>query len=111
MLLTTAHTACSGSSRHIVMCTSTPESERYRQWDRALQTLYCIAIERRNKPGRKVLVWMGFGWPARGPLERNDNAPLLGPADFQQHAFYFACGAFNAHTRGADGHLPGHSLG
>ena len=56
----------------------TPESERYRQWDRALQTLYCIAIERRNKPGRKVLVWMGFGWPARGPIERNDNAPLFG---------------------------------
>ena len=56
----------------------TPESERYRQWDRALQTIYCLAIERRNKPGRKVLVWMGFGWPARGPLERRDNAPSMG---------------------------------
>jgi VWFA-related protein len=56
----------------------TPESERYKQWDRALQTIYCIAIERRNKPGRKVLVWMGFGWPARGPLERRDNAPFMG---------------------------------
>jgi VWFA-related protein len=56
----------------------TPESERYKQWDRALQTTYCIAIERRNKPGRKVLVWMGFGWPARGPLERRDNAPFMG---------------------------------
>jgi VWFA-related protein len=56
----------------------TPESERYKQWDRALQTIYCIAIERRNKPGRKVLVWMGFGWPARGPLERKDNAPFMG---------------------------------
>ena len=56
----------------------TPEAERYKQWDRALQTIYCIAIERRNKPGRKVLVWMGFGWPARGPLERKDNAPFIG---------------------------------
>jgi VWFA-related protein len=56
----------------------TPESERYRQWDRALQTIYSIAIERRNKPGRKVLVWMGFGWPPRGPLERRDNAPFMG---------------------------------
>jgi VWFA-related protein len=56
----------------------TPEAERYRQWDRALQTLYCIAIERRNKPGRKVLVWMGFGWPPRGPLERGDKAPSMG---------------------------------
>ena len=57
---------------------ATPESDRYKQWDRALQTIYCIAIERRNKPGRKVLVWMGFGWPARGPLERKDNAPFMG---------------------------------
>jgi VWFA-related protein len=56
----------------------TPESERYRQWDRALQAIYCIAIERRNKPGRKVLVWLGFGWPARGPLERRDDAPSMG---------------------------------
>jgi VWFA-related protein len=52
----------------------TPEAERYSQWDRAVQTLYCIASERRAKPGRKVLVWMGFGWPARGPLEHSDTA-------------------------------------
>jgi VWFA-related protein len=45
------------------------EPERHALWDRALQTVYSIAIERRDKPGRKVLVWMGFGWPARGPLE------------------------------------------
>ena len=31
-------------------------------------------------------------------------------ADFQQHAFYFACGAFNAYTRGANAYLPGHGL-
>jgi VWFA-related protein len=43
-------------------------------WDRALQTVYSIAIERRDKPGRKLLVWMGFGWPASGPLEQRDTA-------------------------------------
>jgi VWFA-related protein len=42
--------------------------------NRALQTIYSIAIERRDKPGRKVLVWLGFGWPARGPLEHSDAA-------------------------------------
>ncbi len=52
----------------------TGASERYRLWDRALQTVYTIAIERRAKPGRKVLVWLGFGWPARGALERRDTA-------------------------------------
>jgi len=52
----------------------TEASERYALWDRALQTIYSIAIERRDKPGRKVLVWMGFGWLARGPLERKDTA-------------------------------------
>src|SRR5271168_4127816 len=53
---------------------ATAASERYRLWDRDLQTLYSIAIERRDKPGRKVLVWLGFGWPARGPLEHGDTA-------------------------------------
>jgi VWFA-related protein len=52
----------------------TTESERYALWYRAIQTVYSIAIERREKPGRKVLVWMGFGWPARGPLEHRENA-------------------------------------
>ncbi len=47
---------------------------RYVLWDRGLQTLYSIAIERRGKPGRKALVWLGFGWPARGPLEHGDTA-------------------------------------
>jgi VWFA-related protein len=42
--------------------------------NRALQTIYSIAIERRDKPGRKVLVWLGFGWPTRGPLEHSDAA-------------------------------------
>lgn len=52
----------------------TAESERVRLWYRDLQTVYSIAIERRDKPGRKVLVWLGFGWPARGPLEHGDTA-------------------------------------
>jgi VWFA-related protein len=42
--------------------------------NRALQTIYSIAIERRDKPGRKVLVWLGSGWPTRGPLEHSDSA-------------------------------------
>jgi VWFA-related protein len=53
---------------------ATAASERFRLWDRDLQTVYSIAIERRDKPGRKVLVWLGFGWPARGPLEHGDTA-------------------------------------
>ena len=36
---------------------------RYLLWDKALQTIYTIAVERRDKPGRKLVVWMGFGWP------------------------------------------------
>jgi VWFA-related protein len=43
-------------------------------WNRAIQTVYSAAIERREKSGRKLLVWMGVGWPARGPLEHRDAA-------------------------------------
>jgi VWFA-related protein len=50
----------------------TAEAERYALWDRDLQTVYTIAIERRYKPGRKLLVWIGFAWPPRGPLEHGD---------------------------------------
>ncbi|HLY43151.1 MAG TPA: VWA domain-containing protein [Terracidiphilus sp.] len=32
-------------------------------WDSALRTIYTIAIERRELPGRKALVWFGPGWP------------------------------------------------
>ena len=35
-------------------------------WDSALKTIYSIATERTDTPGRKVLVWMGFGWPISG---------------------------------------------
>ena len=53
---------------------ATAASERYRLWDRDLRAVYSIAIERRDKPGRKVLVWLGFGWPARGPREQRETA-------------------------------------
>ncbi len=36
---------------------------RYLLWTKALQAVYSIAVERRDKPGRKLLVWIGFGWP------------------------------------------------
>ncbi len=47
---------------------------RYLLWDKALQTIYTIAIERRDKPGRKLVVWMGFGWPVNlGAQPNRDN--------------------------------------
>ena len=53
----------------------TAESERYARWDRTLRAVYSIAVERRSDPGRKLLVWMGFGWPvARGREEHKDTA-------------------------------------
>jgi VWFA-related protein len=53
----------------------TAESERYARWDRSLRAVYSIAIERRSDPGRKLLLWMGFGWPvARGQVEHKDTA-------------------------------------
>jgi VWFA-related protein len=51
----------------------TAESERHTRWDRTLRAVYSIAVERRGNPGRKLLVWMGFGWPAvRGREELKD---------------------------------------
>jgi VWFA-related protein len=44
----------------------TAEKERGVWRDRALRAVYSIAIERRDKPGRKALVWIGFGWPVTG---------------------------------------------
>jgi VWFA-related protein len=49
----------------------TAEKERGARRDRALRAVYSIAIERRDKPGRKVLVWIGFGWPVTGGREEN----------------------------------------
>jgi VWFA-related protein len=49
--------------------------ESYARWARALRAVYSIAIERRGVPGRKLLVWMGFGWPvAPGRHELNSSA-------------------------------------
>jgi VWFA-related protein len=44
----------------------TTEEERYARWDRTRRAIYSIALERRDEPGRKLLVWMGFGWPGGG---------------------------------------------
>jgi len=44
-------------------------------WDSALRTVYTIAIERREEPGRKALVWMGYGWPLdTGHFDRLETA-------------------------------------
>lgn len=32
-------------------------------WDSALRSIYTIAIERKELPGRKALLWFGPGWP------------------------------------------------
>jgi VWFA-related protein len=50
---------------------------RYAMWDSAVRTVYSIAIERRSKPGRKALIWMGIGWPAsmQKSVELAVNAP------------------------------------
>ena len=51
----------------------TAESERVARWERSLRAVYSIAVERRRDPGRKLLVWMGFGWPVvRGREEHKD---------------------------------------
>jgi VWFA-related protein len=53
----------------------TAESERFARWDRTLRAVYSIAVERRGNPGRKLLVWMGFGWPVvRGREEHKHTA-------------------------------------
>jgi hypothetical protein len=40
------------------------ESERLARWNASVRSVYSMAIERRSKPGRKLLLWMGFGWLA-----------------------------------------------
>jgi VWFA-related protein len=42
----------------------TAASDRYVLWEQSLRVLYTAALERRDKPGRKALVWIGYGWPA-----------------------------------------------
>ncbi|HUN82766.1 MAG TPA: hypothetical protein VMU48_00235, partial [Terracidiphilus sp.] len=44
-------------------------------WDSALRTIYTIAIERRELPGRKALLWFGPGWPSdTGHFRQNQDA-------------------------------------
>jgi VWFA-related protein len=51
------------------------ESERYARWHRSFRAVYSMAIERRGVPGRKLVLWMGFGWLAvHGPEEYKDAA-------------------------------------
>jgi len=74
MLLSTGRPRVLWKARPSHGAHTTAESERSALWNGAIQTVYSVAIERREKPGRKVLVWMGFGWPVRGPLEHRDTA-------------------------------------
>jgi VWFA-related protein len=47
----------------------TPARLRGYLWEKALRTIYSITVERRDKPGRKLVVWMGFGWPVTERFE------------------------------------------
>lgn len=38
-------------------------------WDEVLRTVYAQAVKWRDKPGRKALIWMGYGWSIRGELD------------------------------------------
>lgn len=57
----------------------TIEQRRHALWDKALKAVYSIAVARRDTPGRKVLVWTGFGWPAGSGL--GEDASLRGAKD------------------------------
>jgi VWFA-related protein len=51
----------------------TEKSESYARWERSLRAVYAIAIKRRGVPGRKLLLWMGFGWlPVEGKAQYKD---------------------------------------
>ncbi len=63
------------------------ELESYARWNRSLGTVYSIAIERRRAPGRKLLVWMGFGW-----------LPVRRAKGIQGRCFFLDGRAFHAHT-------------
>ncbi|HEX4321327.1 MAG TPA: VWA domain-containing protein [Acidobacteriaceae bacterium] len=46
------------------------------RWDNTVKTTYLSAIERRDSPGRKVLVWIGYGWPNAG-IRQSREATLI----------------------------------
>jgi VWFA-related protein len=54
------------------------EPQSYARWVRSLRAVYSIAMERRRLPGRKLLLWMGFGWlPFHGPEYKDAAFPWL----------------------------------
>ena len=47
-------------------------------WNEVLRTVYALALKWRNKPGRKALVWVGYGWSIRGKLNASSGPfPVL----------------------------------
>jgi len=38
-------------------------------WNDVLQTVYGLALKWRDKPGRKALIWIGYGWSVLGRLD------------------------------------------
>jgi VWFA-related protein len=55
----------------------TVEEERFARWERTMRAVYSIAVERRRAPGRKLVVWMGFGWPVVRGREEHKNTAFL----------------------------------
>ena len=40
-------------------------------WTTALKTVFTIALEQREKPGRKLLMWIGRGWTVSGVAQKH----------------------------------------
>ena len=43
-------------------------------WNKSLHSLYALAVDWSEKPGRKALLWMGPGWPKDGMITGSSNA-------------------------------------
>lgn len=41
-------------------------------WSKALRSVYSLAVNWSEQPGRKVLVWIGPGWPIDGHISSSD---------------------------------------
>lgn len=47
-------------------------------WNDVLHTVYGLAVKWRDKPGRKALIWIGYGWSILGKLDaKGDPFPVL----------------------------------
>lgn len=47
-------------------------------WNKALRSIYSLAVTWSEEPGRKALLWIGPGWPVNGYISsHNDPFPLL----------------------------------